>query len=84
MCRIFNDARYKSSVGYPALTFFPEIFEQNPDIKVVLSQRDSAEVFAHLSFYLGLAGLPLPESEVQSVACRCGQTLLKKQALAIG
>jgi hypothetical protein len=48
LCRIFTEAGYKSSVDYPATTFFPEIFKQNPDIKVVLSQRDNPEVLAHV------------------------------------
>jgi hypothetical protein len=48
LCRIFTVSGYKSSVDYPGTTFFQEIFKQNPDAKVILSQRDSAEVLAHV------------------------------------
>jgi hypothetical protein len=54
LCRIFNESGYRSTVDYPSTTFFPEIFKQNPDVKVILSHRDSAEVLAHVPLYLGL------------------------------
>lgn len=41
---------FKSAVDYPSVTFFPEIFIQYPNVKVVLSVRDSAEVRFHLQF----------------------------------
>jgi hypothetical protein len=64
LCRIYTESGYKSSVDYPGVTFFPEIFKQNPDVKVILSQRDSAEVLAHISFRLLLTMSYFPGAAV--------------------
>lgn len=46
-CRVFaqdNEHVFKSTVDSPGVSFLPELVQQNPHAKVILSVRDSPEV----------------------------------------